>query len=77
METIWNKTVIFNHKKVVNIYIVYEISKSFNISDYPTIENCLFGAVTLTKSVDIDKYKYSGYRTGFHRYESFHFLALH
>ena len=70
-------SVTFNHKKVVNIYIVYEISKSFNISDYPTLENCLFGAVTLTKNADIDKYKYSGYRIGFHRHESFHLLALH
>ena len=53
--------VTFNHGKVVNIYIVYEISKSINISDYPTLENCLFGAVTLTKNTDINKYKYSGY----------------
>ena len=40
--------VTFNHEKIVNIYIVYEISKSINISDYPTLEKCLFGAVTLT-----------------------------
>ena len=26
-------SVTFNHKKVVNIYIVYEISKSININD--------------------------------------------
>ena len=30
-------SVTFNHKKVVNIYIVYEINKSFNISDYLTL----------------------------------------
>ena len=41
-------SVTFNHKKVVNIYIVYEISKSINISDYLTLENCLFGAVSLS-----------------------------
>ena len=52
--------VTFNHGKIVNIYIVYEISKSINISDYPTLENCLVGAVTLTKNADIDKYGYSG-----------------
>ena len=45
-------SVTFNHGKVINIYIVYEISKSINISDYPTLENCLFGAVTLTKNAD-------------------------
>ena len=65
--------VTFNHGKAVNIYIVYKISKSINISDYPTLENCLFGAVNLTKNADIDKYKYSGYGTGFHRHGSFSF----
>ena len=37
--------VTFNHGKTVNIGIVYEISKSINISDYPTLANCLFRAV--------------------------------
>ena len=63
--------VTFNHGKVVNIYIVYEISKSINISDYPTLGNWLFGAVSLTKNADIDKYKYSGYGIGFDRHGSF------
>ena len=54
-------SVTFNRGKVVNIYIVCEISKSINISDYPTLENWLFGAVSLTKNADINKYKYSGY----------------
>ena len=35
-----NYSITFNHKKGVNIYIVYEINKSINISDYPTLENC-------------------------------------
>ena len=65
--------VTFNHGKVVNIYIVYEISKSINISDYPTLENCLFGAVTLTKNTDINKYKYSGYGIRFDRQGNFSF----
>ena len=60
--------VTFNHGKVVNIYIVYEISKSINIRDYPTLENCLFGAVTLTRNADIDKYRYSRYRIRFDRH---------
>ena len=51
--------------KTVNIYIVYEISKNFNINSYPTLENCLSGAVSLTKNNDIDKYNYSGYGIGF------------
>ena len=65
--------VTFNHKKVVNIYIVYEISKSINISDYPTLENCLFGAFTLTIYADIDRYGYSGCAIGFDRHGSFSF----
>ena len=47
----------FNHRKVANIYIVHEINKNFNKNSYPTLENCLFGAVKLTKHSDIDNYK--------------------
>ena len=61
------------HGKVVNIYLVYEISKIINISDYPALENYLFGAVTLTKNADTSKYGYSGYRIVFDRHESFSF----
>ena len=41
--------VTFTHGKVVNIFSIYEISKSINISDYLTIEKCLFGAISLLK----------------------------
>ena len=67
--------VIFNHGKVVNIYIVYEISKSINISDYPTLENCLFGAVSQTKIADIDRYGCSGYGIGFDSHGSSSFTG--
>ena len=63
----------FFHGGIVNVYIVYEISKNINISDYPTLENCLFGAVKLTKNADIEKYGYSGYGIGFDRHGSFSF----
>ena len=53
--------VTYHHGTIVNIYIIYEISKNYNVSSYPTLENCLFGAASLTKTVDIDQYKYSGY----------------
>ena len=33
----------------------------------------MFGAVTLTKNADLDKYRYSGYETGFDRHGSFSF----
>ena len=55
------------HERIVNIYIVYEIADYFNDSSYPALENCLFGSVKLTKTVDIHKYGYSGYGIGFYR----------
>ena len=58
---------------IVYIYIVYEITKKNDTSDYPTLENCLFGFVKLTKNPDIDKYKYSGYGIGFDRKGEFSF----
>ena len=61
------------HGGIVNIYIVYEITDNFNVSSYPTLENCLFGTVKLTKNADIDKYGYSGYEIGFGRHGSFSF----
>ena len=41
----------------------------------PTLKNCLFGAVTLTKNADIDKYKYSGYGIWFDRRSSVSFTS--
>ena len=63
----------YTHRKVVNIYIVYEINVLNYNYNYPTLENCLFDAVTLTKNADIDKYGYSGYGIGFDRRGSFSF----
>ena len=62
--------ITFNYGKT-NIFIVYEIEKSVNISSYPTLENCLFGAVKLTKHVDVCMYKYSEYGIGFDRKRSY------
>ena len=56
----------FNHEKIVNIYIVYELDKIY-IKTTPTLVNCLLGAVSLTENADIDKFKYSGYGIGFDR----------
>ena len=63
----------FTHKKVVNICIVYKLGASSSHTSDPTIKNCLFGAVTLTKNADIEKYRYSGYGIGFNRRSSFSF----
>ena len=37
------------------------------------LNNCLFGAVTLSRNADIDKYGYSSYGIGFDRKSSFSF----
>ena len=63
--------VSYTHSNRVNIYIVYELCASTSNDNDPTLKNCLFDAVTLTKNVDIDKYGYSGYGIGFDRRSSF------
>ena len=65
----------YTHSKIVNIYVVYELGASTSNNDDPTRKNCLFGAVTLTKNADIDKYGYSGYGIRFDRRSSFSFLG--
>ena len=55
----------FDREKIVNIYIVYETNKNFQVNSYPVLENCLFGAVKLKKHLDIDQREYSGYGIGF------------
>ena len=59
--------ITFNYGKIVYIYIVYETEKSVDINSYYTLKSCLFGAVKLTKHVDVDLYKYSGYGSRFDR----------
>ena len=41
----------YTHGKVVNIYIVYEFGESSSHVNDPTLKNCFFGAVTLTKKM--------------------------
>ena len=43
----------YTHRKVVNIYIVYELGACSTHNNDPTLKNGLFGAVTLTKISDI------------------------
>ena len=61
----------YTHGKVVNNYIVYELGASSSKVNDPALRICLFGAVTLTKTADINKYGYSGYGIGFDRRGSF------
>ena len=43
------------------------------MSSYTTLENSLFGSVSLTKNNDINEYKNSGYGIGFDKKEDFSF----
>ena len=61
MEVLKQEKITYIPGKIVNIYIVYETSKTFNFSSYPTLKNFLFRAVSLNKNNDFDKYNYSGY----------------
>ena len=63
----------YTHRKIVNIYVVYELGASTSNNNDPTRKNCLFGPVTLTKNADIDKYGYSSYGIRFDRRSSFSF----
>ena len=67
----------YTHRKIVNIYIFYEISSNNNninnnnnCNNYSTLKNCLLGADILTENSDIDKYKYFGCGIGFDGYGS-------
>ena len=59
--------ITYNHGPILNIYIVYRLSPSF-ASDI-TLENCLFGAVKITKTFKINMY--SGYGIAFDSKGSF------
>ena len=57
--------ITFNHGTIVNINIAYDLKSTLDYNEDITLENCLFGAVKLTKNADISKCKYSGYGIGF------------
>ena len=43
------KTITYSRKKVVNLYVKYEITNFHGADSYPTLANPLFGAVKLTE----------------------------
>ena len=59
------------HRKLVNLYIFYDLGSSGSSNSDPTLKNCLFSAVTLTKNADLDKYEYCSYGIKFDRRSSF------
>ena len=66
-----NLTYDYGHK--VNVYTAYELGASSSSSSDPTLKNCLFVVVTLTRNTDIEKYGYSGFGIGLDRRSSFTF----
>ena len=64
MDIFKNTKIAYNYGRIVNIYIRYKLRKISNNNLDLTLENCLFGAVKITKNVDRSKYNYSGYGIG-------------
>ena len=52
---------------------VYDLGASSSHNNDPPLKNCLFGAVSLAKNADIDRYGFSGYGNGFDRRSIFSF----
>ena len=63
----------YGYGRKINIYTVYKLGASKSNNSDPTLKNCLFGAITLTKNADIEEYGYSGYGSRFDRRSSFSF----
>ena len=53
-----------------------EINKYNKTSSDPALENCLFGAVSLPKNANTDRYQYSRYRIGVDRHGNFSFPGI-
>ena len=68
-----SNTLTYDKGHIENVYIAYELGASSSSVSDPTLKNCLFGAVTLTKNADIEKYRYSGFGIGFDRRSNFSF----
>ena len=50
----WSDKLTYDYGHRTNVYIVYELGASSSNDSDPTLKNCLFGAVTLTKNADIE-----------------------
>ena len=60
------KNATYTPPNVIKLFIVYELDTWLrDLSSNFTLKACLFGGVRLAKNVDLEKYVYSGYGTGF------------
>ena len=63
----------YAHRKIINLYIVYEFkNRRVDNPDF-TVQNGLFGAVKITKNANTSHYKYEGYGICFDSESSFSF----
>ena len=69
-DSLRQNQVTYIYGLVVNIYIVFGITPDAKTSNI-ALENCLFGAIKITKNSDVGKYKYSRYSIGFDSRGSF------
>ena len=61
-------------RKVINLYVSYKLNPSLrSLNTDFTLTSFFFGSVRLTKKVDLDKYKYSGYVIALHSRSEFAF----
>ena len=67
-----DKIRIPNNSNAINIYCIYKLDPIASSRDITfTIQNALFGAMQITKSVDTSKYDYKGYAICFHERSEF------
>ena len=67
----------FTPSNVVNLYIAYKLNIwSQDLNTEFSLKDCLFGAVKLTNNGNPNKYRYSGYGTGFDSHSLFSILNL-
>ena len=67
--------VTFNHGKILNIYIVYELSM-FPVENFFMLESCLFGEVNLTKNLILISISILNMELDLIDLEVFHILVL-
>ena len=66
----------YTHGTIVNIYIVYELGNSSSHNNDPTLKNCLFDAVTLTKNAVLISMDILVMELDLIEDQAFHFLVV-
>ena len=66
----------YDYGRKVNVYIVYEFGASNSNNSDPTLKNCLFGAVTLTKNANIENMAILVWVLDLIEGQAFHFLVV-